>query len=578
MSNYPILQKTITNGYIFLLAMFGFMLLHRILGYVGHFGYDDMIYCEYAQQIASHTFSFNDDHFSYRTAISGLVGLSFWLFGVNDAAASTMPLLITFLTAWMVLSAHPNRSAIAVCLSLTLFCLNNWTFFYSDKVMPDSLVAFSTMGAFTSIYRFRYISTNTGLSNAAGHAFVFCAFLLFGFLAKETIWFVVPALAWVFFSDILHKRNVDFWLFSFTIGAILLLIYFGWIWKLTGHPFSRFHAIDGNGYFMPECSFDRLPWKNLIERITYKQFFVFVSGGMIIGIAFAVPSFFRIKFKALYTLADGNVYWLVVSALLFLSGYFWTTSFRHYMPMCPDPRHYLFFIPPAAIVAGTELQRFFKFAENKWFWVILPLVLSAITFFQQQYGILVLIYLPMTLLFGGRSLLPAFRSQQKQSFNSENSKHESGNKSKGFVYWAFAAGFVFIMSGYQVYHIYSAQNNAYSVQKQLIYGFFKPMPHHAVIITNEVQKNFARYYYGFQTGKHTFITFKEAKTYPFKEEVATYILLNGHTQWMSGKGWEHYPDFVKQPPASFEKVEEQKNITVYLVKDLNILKEWQLSK
>ncbi len=568
MNSLPFVKNANVQKLAFLLGLFVFIIIHRVWGYVGHFGYDDMIYCEFAHQIATHSFSLTDDHYSYRIALSGLVGLAFKLFGVNDAAASVMPMLITLLTGMMVLYAHPNRSVIAVCLSLAIFLLNNWTFFYADKVMPDSLVAFAAMGAFATIYRFKFIQKDRRLLPSLVHAFAFCAFLMFGFLAKETVWLLVPALAMVFISDLVQKQLSKFWLFSILIGTCLLSAYFIWIWQLTGHPFSRFQAIAANGYFMPSCSFDRLPWQDLIERITYKLLFVFIGGGMIISMAFTLPAIFRHKLSTLLSMPDGATYWTSVATMLFLSGYFMTTSFSHYMPMCPDPRHYLFIIPPAAIIAGTELRQFLKYASNKTFWLILLLCFSAIAYQQQQFGILCLVYLPLTLLFGLRCLLTAYPKTQGGDTHSR-----FGFLNKKSSYLLFSLGVVYILLGYQAYHIYSAQNNSYHDQKRLIMDFFKPMPHKALIITNEVEKNFARFYYEFTTSQHQYITFKEAKSYSFSDEVPTYVLVNGYIHRLSGSNKDEFPNYVKDPPPSFEKVMELNSFSVYQVNNLNALKQ-----
>ncbi len=114
-----------------------------------------------------------------------------------------------------------------------------------------------------------------------------------------------------------------------------------------------------------------------------------------------------------------------------------------------------------------------------------------------------------------------------------------------------------------------AAQNGYKVQKAFIWNFFKNKEQPITVITNEVEKRFAQYYYGFETGKHRYITYKEAKNGDIDPNTEVYVLTEGLTQWLTGRTWDDYPAYVQKPPASFEKVyDNNKNITVYKVNNI----------
>lgn len=524
-----------------------FMALYHLLGYAGHFGYDDMLYAQLAHRIASGNFSFTDSHFSYRMALTVPIGIAYRLWGISDSVSGIYPMLITFATGAMIIYAHPKKILFAVALSVSFFFLNHWTLFYADKIMPDSVVALAAMGAFTTFYRYNYRLRRVTVGQTQLHAFVFCAFLMYGFLAKETVWLLTPTLVWLLLGNIKTGKNKQFWLYAIGIGAGMLAAYFALLWALTGNAWARFDAIVQNSYFMPNCSYNQLPWQALAERLSYKLLFAFISGGMATSMCFLLPALFNRRLNALLTLSNPYTYWVMVAFTLLLSGFFMSLSFKHYQPMCPDPRHFLFVIPPIALVAGWEAYRFWGYGQNKLYYGAVLGLFAFIAYTQQSLGVLALVYLPLLALVGLRITIVGSVKQHPIL-------------TKGFMCACIGA-----LLMYNLHQIYNAQNNGYSNQKQLIYRFFMPQQDSIVVITNEVQKKFSLYYYGFNTQSHRYLTYKEAQSYTFSPYETVFVVMEGYTQWLSGKGWEHYPKYVQEPPPNFEKQNVPGSIVVYRI-------------
>ena len=141
--------------------------------------------------------------------------------------------------------------------------------------------------------------------------------------------------------------------------------------------------------------------------------------------------------------------------------------------------------------------------------------------------------------------------------------------------YILAGAFVFALCIHPVAKIINPSQSGYKVQKEFILQYFKPKPQAITVICNEVEQRFAQYYYGFETGNHTYITYKDVKNgISIDPQTEVYVLMEGLTQWLCGHGWDNYPKYAREPPPSFEKVyDNAKNIAVYRVGKLSDLGE-----
>jgi hypothetical protein len=555
-----------------------YLLAYHVWGYAGHFGIDDMYYAQFAHQWSIGNFIFDNDHYAYRWGIIAPTAWCYYLMGVSDTSSAIAPLLITLATAGLLLFGLRRKSSLIACLGLSIFVLNQWTLYYADKIMPDSFVAACVMAAAVLLYHYRYkntaidtneISTNAPHNHQATliHAFLFSICLFAGFLSKETIWLSVPIWTWIFISDMWQKRFRRFWLYAFLCGGAILTAYFALIAYKTGNPFHRFYAIRLNSYFMPNCSFDRLPWSALVERLSYGFMAMLTRHGMAVSIFCLLPALLTQPFRQLLAISKPQAYINGVGLMALASAWFMTTSFSHYMPMCPDPRHYLFVVPLAAWAAADVLHNFIGYKKHRLYFVIATWLLFGIAWVN-KYEITYTLYLPLAIWATVVAFYPSKPTTVTANADSQVAATNT-EKISGYGFYLMLVLVAILLIHPTFVQMPMAAQNGYKVQKAFIWNFFKNKEQPITVITNEVEKRFAQYYYGFETGKHRYITYKEAKNGDIDPNTEVYVLTEGLTQWLTGRTWDDYPAYVQKPPASFEKVyDNNKNITVYKVNNI----------
>ncbi|MFK7903911.1 MAG: hypothetical protein AB8B69_02240, partial [Chitinophagales bacterium] len=427
-------------------------------------------------------------------------------------------------------------------IAMALYALSYGTLFYADKIMTDIYVAFAAFGAIVVLFHQKYIST----SKASFHHALFFAVLLFiGLLAKETIVFFIPVLGVLFLSDVLQRKNIQFWVYSAAIGFGILVLYFSFIHLQTNSFLHRFEAIVANSYFNP-CSYDQLPFELLLKRITYELFFVLIRSSSV-AILFFVIAVFSTPLVKLWRMPDAYSYFCSVSLLTFLSSYFMTTSPTSYVPMCPDFRHFLYLSPLFAVVAAPIVYQFF--GERKYRHGILFLTL-AFTFlcFDGQYENRLYTYLPFAILVLIRYFLP----------------QDSSPRSSRFLMVAFTA-MLFLQPIQSAQYAHSLN---YQTQKDLIYKHFNSSSTKNLVISNTVQRNFGDYYLQFDKNASTkFIRYEDLQMETIDSTTKVYVLTNWLTRSLSGLKSEKLPPYVQQIPESFNKVFEEKGVSLFEVKD-----------
>ncbi len=549
----------------FAIGLMLYLLAYHVMGYFGHYGYDDMRYAELAKQMADGVFDLkNGDHFSYRWALLVPTAIVYKLFGVSDLSSAIPAWICTFLTLGMVwyvcqfaktwvgkLGENVGRDTITFLsiIAMTLYLLSYGTLFYADKIMTDIYVAFAAFGAIVVLFHQKYISTS---KTSFRHALLFAVLLFIGLLAKETIIFFIPIFGVLFLSDVLQRKNVRFWAYGAVIGFGILVFYFGFIYLQTNSFLHRFEAIVANSYFNP-CSYDQLPFEVLLKRITYELFFVLVRSSSV-AILFFIVAVFSTPLAKLWRMPDAYSYFCSVTLLTFSSSYFMTTSPTSYVPMCPDFRHFLYLSPLFAVVAAPIVYQFF--GERKYRHGILFLTL-AFTYlcFDGQYESRLYTYLPFAILVLIRYFLP----------------QNSSPKSSRFLMVAFIA-MLFLQP---IQSAQYARSLNYQTQKELIYQYFNSSSNKNLVISNTVQRNFGDYYLQFDKNASTkFIRYEDLQNETIDSLTNVYVLTNWLTRSLSGLKSAKLPPYVQEVPDSFNKVFEEKGVTLFEVNDREVIGDW----
>jgi len=533
MKNYSIKS----SFFLFLLIVIVF---NHFFGYVGHYGWDDMEYARLAKQWADGAFHLTLNHFSYRWTIVGFTGLSYKLFGMSDFSSALPSMIITGLSLGIIFWVTRKMSNMVSVIAMSLFILNQWTLFYSDKIMPDAYVAFGILGAIATLwhYRFEKFGKYTIL-----HAIVFSGFLFFTFLSKETVLLIIPVLVFVIISDIWQKRNVKFWIYAVVVGLMYLVSYFVLLKIKTGNPWIRFEAISQNSYMNP-CRYDQLPFSDLFERISYQLWFEFIKQIMITGLIFIIPMLVSVRFREWLRMSLQESFFISIAVLAVISGNFMTTSFFAYIPMCLDVRHYLFISPLIALAASPIILKFFQLRENRKGLLIISLVLLSISLLNSFNDALYLL-IPLSILLGVRSFLPVIISLKFRQI--------------------LLLFFLLILFIQPVVVMFTNRTMRFNDIGMLLKKHFLKSNEKNVVISDPILTRISPYYLEFDTLNTRFVSYFDASNYKFNNE-NVYILINDYTTWISEMAPERLPLFLLDlRDTLYKKTDTTFNMRLYKV-------------
>jgi hypothetical protein len=328
-----------------------FLLIHHWLANLGFYGMDDINYARYAAALTHGNFIWfnSSDHFSHRWIPIIITGFFYWALGINDFTSALFGILSTMGTCWAILQLSKKSGRIIQTLSVVLFLLTYSALFASHRLWPDSGIAFFFLTALNS-----YLNFTTAHYRKHAICFTLCLFAIL--LSKETIILLIPLLVFIFLKDAVTGRHKNWWKTSILTGSILAFIYFVSYWYFTGDGLFRYHILLNNNY-ENSCSFNLLPFIYTLKRIGYELWLSFLKNGDALVFIPAICALFYGK----KTSGDLNSTGLIPYFLiLLLSSNFMSISYSSYIPLCQDPRHFMFLIPLSAIIAAHFLTRYFE--------------------------------------------------------------------------------------------------------------------------------------------------------------------------------------------------------------------------
>lgn len=499
---------------IYALLFFVLMVIcYRVFGYTGHFGYDDMQYAELAAGLLKGEVDF-DDHFTFRFPVIAATALSYQLFGINDFASSLPAMVLTILTLVIVYAMLRRHGLQTTVLGLGLTATSQFILLYSNKLMPDIYLAFFTLTAAWFYYRDRYESPKHTVLNAVA----FAMSLWFGFMSKGTVVLLLPWLLYLFVADCLQKRNGKFWRWATLTGAVCLMVYFAAIKLMTGEFFYRFKSIAQNSY-LNTCSYDQQPIAILLKRLYHDFFDMTVTSGMAVPMVCVVAAFISRKGRQLLRIPDGTSFFVVSAMLLFLSSNFMTISATSYVPMCVDPRHYLFIVPVAAIATALFLRQR-PTRVQVYSVAVLFAALSIYVFFHNR-DAFYHIYLPITMVATAAAVLQHC--------------HVPGQYFSGAVLTALMVLPLKMMTD---------SSYGYIQRRDSLIALVVNNDQNALVVSDKVCTRMMRYYSGFSSNDKymSFDDINEETANTHRGRVA--LVLNYHTLALDGLTFDNLPDFA----------------------------------
>lgn len=581
----------------YLLLFVAFLLLYYFAAFDGYYGYDDITYARYAAQVAKGTFGSNADHFSFRWGIIYPTGWLYKCLGIGDISTCLPTLLYTLLTLTGIYFATKRMGLWAATAAMALFSLDYYTLYFSHKLFAD--VAVTTFGflalLFTALARY---PNNTAIKNALlGVAMAVC--LWGGFVSKETIYFLVPFLTYVFGVDIWQKQHRTFWSAAVVSGLLWAGIYAVYMQLSFGDIAYRFKAIEASSGSAGSCSYHLLPISHLIHRLTLGLMQLWIGTGMAIAMLFA-PLSVDNNWRKIYQLKNTETYYYTAFGVLFLSFYYLSISFKHYIPMCLDGRHYLMLIPFAAVASGKGLVRFCKTAYGCQY--LLPTLLG-ITIYAYLNQIGAMLYLYVLLLIWAifralvkllttksllneqiideqsnlnknttqKQFLPTKNSLSNQNIiikqNNTTTKWLNGDylqtknsfineKAVGIVFFIAFIGILLLHPLYVFMRpAYNGQHNAKQLVEQHLSNATQTAP--AIVITDGIQQGVGEFYRGFDTTKIRFVAYSQVPNVVFRDADSVYLLVNNFSNnTVINNSRAALPDYALHPSAQLNLVGE----------------------
>jgi len=306
---------------------------------------------------------------------------------------------------------------------------------------------------------------------------------------------------------------------------------------------ERFRAIVANSY-LNSCSYDQQPFAETLKRITYGLAKLFLIQDMLLGFLIALSALFLAPVRQWLKLADRKSFFVVSSVVLMLSSNFMSISITSYIPMCPDPRHYLFLIPVTAVAAALILKDYFSSFKFRGIFFILILVAVAVTM-GIGHSIGWKLYLPVLLVAG---IVLLFKNL------------EIGKR----LFTVFMVAALLFQPADMF--IYAGKVN-YVKQKQIVQEKLIDKNQDCIVITDEVQKRLGFYYLGFNdSSRCRFINYAEADTFHFPNNSKKILLNNWYTRYLSGMDDQDLPYYATTAENAVFKDENHK-LFIYELND-----------
>ena len=543
------------------LSIIAFLFVHHYAGYFGHYGFDDIMgYGYYGKKWADgQLFFLNEDFFSYRWGFISLTGLFYALFGVNDDVSAITSSLVLLLTVLLIFKVLKKETRTVSVVAVLIYVLDNWTMYYSDKLMPDTSVALATFAAFALIYTHHFERKG---AQSFKYALLLSLVLIWAYMTKQSVLLLFPVFFLLLIIDVLQKRYYQFWIYTTLCCVGMGLLYLFGIYLLTGDPLARFHAVEaglddnlGEGRSFAFCNYAIQPWNVLWNRISYEMIDKSIRTGMMISLMLALPAVFSHRFRDFITFNTPKAYWALVLVLSVLSSNFMTTSYKAYLPICPDIRHFLFWVPIAAVVAAPVLFDFAQKKEKKFVFILISVLVFALAKYAEV-GNFEWVYTAIMGLVILRSLLP----------------------NRNFIAGEFLFGIALAALAPIVSSMQTANKHSYVEQRAVIYKYLKDKKEPSIVITTVIQKNFGQYLLEFkENGPVQFYDYGALSELEFSPQTAVYVLVNGTTRYMPSFSYDALPQCIKdcyekKRQESIEVIYETEKVALYRLHQPQLLK------
>lgn len=491
----------------------------------GYFGYDEMWYSKIAASVIKGEFT----HFHlycFRYAMILPLALIYKIVGINDFSNFLFNIIQHWVVIYIILQFLQSYTARTKWLAILYYtCLPIITL-YIEKPMPDIVVMTGFSMMVYGYYQVRFLNKEN--SKTALLWFVIGA--IFAFWAKETFLIFYPIFLFLAGYDTFYQKSrIYFWKWTSLILTAFLAFYFLGNYLWFGDALKRVHTISAFSY-VHDCSYDHQPLSVLFKRVYYELWFAFIRNAILLPVIF-LPLLWKKSIPSAFLFLYAS--WLV-SMLL---ANFMTISYSSYVPLCPDPRHFMFAFPIGACVFAIGIE----FVRKNIYLLLFSIAASVMMLYisiVNQYEITWFLFIP---LIAGLILMYLDKPNE-----------------------AVVVICLGIMSMYITHAMYNDKTN-YKDQKKLPQYILENAKEKSLVVTDAANVNISNFIGKFDTTMVNFVDYAAFDTISKSGYQKKYLIMNGMTMYLANQEWDKLPEFAKTAHEKLPKVYENKSGAVYLL-------------
>jgi hypothetical protein len=513
----------------YLLLITGVLLgLHAWVFPGPYFGYDELAYVRLAFELCTGVFEHGSNLYAFRYAVTLPLSGIYFLVGFGDFANTLL-----------------SVGSLTLCVGLVLYMLRDYDWrwralaalligtvpihtMYLGKPMPDIITSLGLLICLVAYYLHRFSGRSGGVMTLTA---IFLTGFVLMFLSKESFILLYPYFGVLWLADRRGGLSLRFWWWTLAAVLIFLGLYFGANEWLLGNYRARIDAIFDNRYFS-ECSYELQPWPVVLKRISHGLWQEMIRMGMLLPVGFLVLLSKRYPLKA-------KEHWILWTWLgLLLLSNFMTISYRDYVPLCPDPRHFVFTIPLAAMVLAVGMHRLPAMASMHVALVLLALVGQLLIALWSTHENTWWLYLPLILAV----VLRRWTAHTRVSF-------------------AMASVGLLAMYAQQA-HYHRVVN--YPAQRELLVWTINQPGGSIRVISDPVNVAIGKMHARYDTVHTQFVRFQDQpELAPYDVSRPDYLIINGYTMYMSYLKWEALPLYAREAHERWYKVHENEAGVIY---------------
>lgn len=489
------------NYLIFSLAIIIY-LVHFLFFHGGYIGYDDLEYIKCAAAWNQGDFSHTSLYCFRYTSVAPLF-LSYKLFGINDFSNFIYSFVIFLFLLLILLSVLRNSPATVRWIASGFLIFSPLHLLFMEKPMADIVVELGFFLSFATYFYIRFSGTKFR------YDYIFWSIgIIIAFLGKESILIFYHYFVFLFVLDLYNKQRIEFWkksaLFLFVFGILYLL--FNQI--LLGNALARAYIILDSQY-MNKCSYDVLPLSALMKRISYELWDQLIRKMYLLPIALIPVLLFN---------KDKKIIFLSYSFLgLLLLANFMSISYNTYVPLCPDPRHFMHLLPVSALIMGYGIDNINKSIPLKRILlsIALLLIMLSVSIYMKHEDTWFL-YIPVT-----AGIILGYSGKKRMMV-------------------------LFVLAGLFSVFVQEARYSTilnYREQKKLNDFVINNDDPKKIVVTDRVNYGFGLVHSEFDTTSVKFVRIQDFDYSSMNDSIPHYLIKNGMTIYFSSFKWDTAPEY-----------------------------------